>query len=165
MKKHQRFVVFLAGFFTIALSIFAFADFTVGKPMYEAFQMFNADGSARTNCDLTKFTTKMWINDVPTTMTWTFRNQSTGDYDATATPTTVGDYKLAIFYNNTIVGTFTDMARLWDIDTMYGSAGPRMANISSNLSGAVSTTIANNVYKTFSSISKVINRPHSPGGF
>ncbi len=127
---------------TLILSINALADFTVNKPMYEAFHMFNPDGSARTNCTLSKFTTKTWINDTPTAMTWTFRNQSTGDYDATATPSTAGDYKLAIFYNNTIVGTYTDMARLWDIDTYYANYSPRFNNLSSNLAGSATAFVA-----------------------
>ncbi len=112
------------------LSVNALADFTVGRTMTEPFQMYNPDLSPRTNCNLTKFSAETWLNDSRVAMSWTFRNQSTGDYDAIATPATPGDYKLAIFYDNTMVGTYTDTARLWDIDTMYGSAGPRMSNLS-----------------------------------
>ncbi|MHB8174672.1 MAG: hypothetical protein ACYDFU_09480 [Nitrospirota bacterium] len=127
---------------TLILSVGALADFTVGKTMYEPFQMFNADGTARTNCDLAKFTTRTWQNDSPVSLTWTFRDFSTGVYSATAIPATVGNYVLAIFYNNTAVGTYTDDVRLWDIDTMYGSAGPRLANISGNLVGSATAFVA-----------------------
>ena len=140
MKKY----LFLAGLFlTLILSVCALADFTVNKPMYEAFQMFNPDGSARTNCDLTKFTTKTWINDVPTAMTWTFRNLSTGDYDAIGTPAIPGDVRVFISYSGGAGQMATDNVRTWDIDTMYGSAGPRMANLStatSRLGSPLQTT-------------------------
>ncbi len=126
----------------IWFSIIALADFTVGKPMYEAFQMFNSDGSARTNCTLSRFTTKTWINEVPTAMTWTFRNQSTGDYDAIGTPSAPGDVKLLISYSGISVTTCADNVRFWDIDTMYGSAGPRFADISANLVGSATAFVA-----------------------
>ncbi len=105
----------------VALSVCALADYTVNKPMYEAFYVLNSDASSRTNCDLTKFSTKTWINDVPTPVVWTFTNQSSAGYDATTTPASAGEYKLIVFYNNTAVGTFTDNVRLWDVDTTWSN--------------------------------------------
>ena len=130
IKKLSIWILFGLLSWAVLLSVAALADFTVSKTMYESFSMINADGTPRTNCDLTKFTAETWLNDSRVALSWIFRNQSTGSYNAEATPSSAGDYKLAIFYNNTIVGTFTDMARLWDIDTYYASAGPRMGNLS-----------------------------------
>ena len=158
-------------------AINALADFTVGKPMYEAFQMFNADGTARTNCDLTKFTTKTWINDTPVAMTWTFRNQSTGDYDATGIPSATGDVKIFISYSGTAVGTFSDNVRLWDIDTMYGNAGPRMANestatarnaaainsVPANVWASGTRTLTTSAYVNVTGINNYLTAQHGTG--
>ncbi len=127
---------------TLTLSIGALADFTVNKTMSEAFQMFNADGSPRTNCDLSKFTVKGWRNGTSIVQSWNFRNQSTGDYTATRVPNAPGFHKMVYYYNNTAIGTFTEMVRLYDIDTYYASSGPRFAEISANLSGAAQAFVA-----------------------
>lgn len=145
MKTYRsgQVILFMAGLIlTLALSVAALADFTVGKPMYESFQMFNAGGSPRTNCDLSKFTATTWKDNLRTALAWTFKNQSTGDYTATANPASAGFYKADIYYNNTAIGTFNDMVRLYDIDTMYASSGPRFADISSNLSSAATAFVA-----------------------
>jgi hypothetical protein len=135
--------LFMAGLLlTLALSIGALADFTVGKTMYEPFQMYEQDGSPRTNCDLSKFSVRSWRNGTSIVQLWSFRNQSTGDYTATRVPSAPGFHKMVYYYNNTAIGTFTEMVRAYDIDTMYASSGPRFAEISGNLSGAAQAFVA-----------------------
>lgn len=127
---------------TLTLSLGALADFTVNKTMSEAFQMWNSDGSPRTNCDLAKFTVRSWRNGTSIVQSWSFRNQSTGDYTATRVPNAPGFHKMVYYYNNTTIGTFTEVVRLYDIDTYYASSGPRFADISGNLSGAAEAFVA-----------------------
>jgi hypothetical protein len=135
--------LFVAGLLlTLTLSIGALADFTVGKTMYEPFQMWNSDGTPRTDCDLSKFSATTWKDGARTTLTWTFSNQSTGDYTAMRVPDAPGFHKMVYYYNNTAIGTFTEMVRTYDIDTMYASSGPRFAEISANLSGAAQAFVA-----------------------
>ncbi len=157
---------------TLGISVAALADFTVNKPMREAFQMFNSDGSPRTNCDMTKFSAETWLDDSRVPLSWTFRNQSTGDYDATATPSTAGDYEAIFFYDNTTIGTFTDDVRLWDIDTMYANAGPRMANISTAITATPGNVWANGTrtltgaewsYANNTSINNYLTTEHGTG--
>ena len=104
--------------------------------------MWNSDGSPRTNCDLSKFTVRSWRNGTSIVQSWSFRNQSTGDYTATRVPNAPGFHKMIYYYNNTTIGTFTEMVRLYDIDTYYASSGPRFADISGNLSGAAQAFVA-----------------------
>jgi hypothetical protein len=136
-------ILLIAGLLlTLMLSIGALADFTVNKTLSEAFQMYNPDGSPRTNCDLSKFTVRSWRNGTSIVQSWTFRNQSTGDYTATRVPSAPGFHKVIYYYNNTAIGTFTENVRLYDIDTYYASSGPRFADISANLSGAAQAFVA-----------------------
>ncbi|MGC2424130.1 MAG: hypothetical protein WA666_07260 [Nitrospirota bacterium] len=119
------------------------ADFTVNKTMSEAFQMLNPDGSPRTNCAAANFKVKVWRNNTSLGyQTWTFRNQSTGDYTASRVPTAPGFHKMIYYYNNTTFMVATENVRLYDIDTMYASSGPRFADISANLSGAATAFVA-----------------------
>jgi hypothetical protein len=135
--------LFIAGLLlTLTLSIGALADFTVGKTMSEPFQMYNSDGSPRTNCALSRFTARSWRNGTSIVQSWNFRNQSTGDYTASRVPNAPGFHKMVYYYNNTAIGTFTEMVRLYDVDTMYASSGPRFADISANLSGAAQAFVA-----------------------
>jgi hypothetical protein len=135
--------LFIAGLLlTLVLSIGALADFTVGKTMYEPFQMYNQDGSPRTDCNPSRFTVRSWRNGTSIAQSWSFRNQSTGDYTATRVPDAPGFHKMVYYYNNTAIGTFTEMVRAYDVDTMYASSGPRFADISANLSGAAQAFVA-----------------------
>lgn len=113
----------------------ALADFTVNKTMSQSFQMYNSDGTYRTNCDLTKFSARTFKNNVRVTLAWTFRNQSTGDYTMTATPTSAGYYKAVCYFSNTTVGSFTDEVRNEDVDTIELSAtGDARQSTLSNMS-------------------------------
>ena len=122
----------------------AHADSTVNKTMSEAFQMWNADGSPRTDCAAANF--KFIGHRNRTTIgpqAFAVRDYSTGGYEISRVATVTGDYLIDGYYNNTSIGTpFSETVRNYDIDTMYASAGPRFADISANLSGAAGAFVA-----------------------
>jgi hypothetical protein len=168
--------IFIAGLLlTLTLSIGALADFTVNKTMSEAFQMWNSDGSPRTDCDLSKFTVRSWRNGTSIVQSWSFRNQSTGDYTATRVPNAPGFHKMIYYYNNTAIMTATENVRLYDIDTNYSAEAKdatvakatgfaHMSSIIKDNSGG-GTVDLTSIKHVLNGMSSIMNRPHAPGGF
>ena len=144
-------------------AINALADFTVGKPMTESFEIYR-QGIPRTAQNLSGLKNKLWRNH--TSLGWqpgvTFRNLSTPDADYVMywTPAVAGYHQGVIYANNTAIWSWKDTVRAWDIDTMYANARPTLTN----MSGEVARTGMTN-YTTLGGyiVSRVLYAHYSSG--
>lgn len=92
-------MVFVMLWALLSASLANASDGTVGKQVVETFEMYNADGTPRPDCDPSLFSVTAKKDNETVSLSATFRNYSTGSYTMNWTPAATGEYSGDISYD------------------------------------------------------------------